>query len=176
MGDSDRIPVARIGRSVGLRGDMRLNLLTDFPEQFKKGARFQTDRGELTVARYDGKRGTVRFEGIENVEEAKPLTNLYLYTTKARSQETCHLKEGEYFWFQLIGLPVVEEGEVLGKVAEIERLAGTDYLVVKTDEKLKAQGAPARFLIPYLDRYILQTRLEEGRILTRDARDILDAS
>ena len=172
----ERIPVARIGKTVGLRGEMRLNLLSDFPEQFKKGVRFMSDRGDLTIAAYNPDRGTVRFEGIDDVDAAKPLTNAYLYTTKADSQKHCHLGKDEYFWYQIIGLDVVEEGETLGRIKSIERMAGTDYLSVETAPELAAQDLPKRFLIPYIDRYVEGVDLEKGEIRTKDARAILEAS
>jgi len=123
----EKIPVARIGKTVGLKGEMRLNLLSDFPEQFKPGALFMSDRGELTIASYTPSRGVVRFEGIESIDEAKPLTNAYLYTTKEAGEAACRLKKNEYFWYQIIGLDIVENGEKIGAVKDIERLAGTDY-------------------------------------------------
>ncbi|WP_456382794.1 ribosome maturation factor RimM [Hydrogenimonas sp.] len=176
METSERLPVARIGKTVGLRGDLRLNLLTDFPEQFKKGARFMSDRGDLIVRSYNPERGTVRFEGIEEVEEAKKLTNAYLYTTKEAGEKACDLKEGEYFWYQIIGLTVEEEGETLGRVGDIERLAGTDYMVVETASDLAETGAPDSFLIPFIDRYVDRVDLEEKKVLTRGAKAILEAS
>jgi len=171
-----KIPIARIGKTVGLRGDLRLNLLSDFPEQFKRGARFQSDRGDLTVAAYNPARGTIRFEGIDDIDAAKRLTNAYLYTTKEAGEKACHLGKDEYFWYQIIGLEVFDGDKRLGRVKEIERLAGTDYLVVETDRALKADGAAGSFLIPYIDRYVDRVDLERGRVLTKGAEAILDAS
>ena len=176
MKESERIPVARIGKTVGLRGDLRLNLMTDFPEQFKKGAVFMSDRGDLTVSAYNPDRGTVRFEGYDDVDAAKPLTNAYLYTTKEAGEKACHLGENEYFWYQIIGLEVFDGDKRLGRVKEIERLAGTDYLVVDTDAALVENGAAKSFLIPYIDRYVDRVDLETGRLFTKGAEAILDAS
>ncbi|WP_457595906.1 ribosome maturation factor RimM [Hydrogenimonas sp.] len=176
MKGSDKIPVARLGRTVGLRGEMRLGLLTDFPEQFKKGARFMSDRGDLVVSAYNPSRGTIRFEGIDDVDAAKPLTNAYLYTTKEAGEKACRLKEGEYFWYQIIGLAVFDGERRLGEVKDIERLAGTDYLVVSTDPKLVEGGAAKSFLIPYIDRYIGDVDLKAGRLEAPGAGAILEAS
>jgi len=172
----EKIPVARIGKTVGLRGELRLNLLSDFPEQFRKGASFMSDRGDLTIAGYNPARGTVRFEGIGSVDEARRLTNSYLYTTKEAGEAACRLEKGEYFWYQIIGLEVVENGESLGRVREIERLAGTDYLQVETARPLSEAGLAKRFLIPYIDRYIDRVDLARGEILTTGAKEILEAS
>ncbi|WP_457598773.1 ribosome maturation factor RimM [Hydrogenimonas sp.] len=172
----EKIPVARIGKTVGLRGEQRLNLLSDFPEQFRKGATFMSDRGDLTIAGYNPSRGTVRFEGIESVDDARRLTNAYLYTTKEAGEAACRLEKGEYFWYQIIGLEVVDAGETLGRVREIERLAGTDYLQVETAPPLVEAGYAKHFLIPYIDRYIDRVDLREGRVVTIGAKAILEAS
>jgi 16S rRNA processing protein RimM len=176
--DEERLPIARIGKSVGLRGEMRLNLLTDFPEQFKKGATFDSDRGPLTIVSYNSERGTVRFEEVDNVDDAKQLTNAFLYTTKAAGEAACRLKKGEYFWYQIIGLWVYDEEErtPLGRVRDIERMAGTDYLMVQTSLEEVKKGAPESFLVPYVDRYVDRVDLAEGKIHTRGARDLMNAS
>jgi 16S rRNA processing protein RimM len=172
----EKLPIARIGKTVGLRGDLRLHLLSDFPEQFKKGATFMSDRGDLTVSSFNAERGTIRFEGINNIDDAKRLTNAYLYTTKEATEEACKLNEGEYFWYQIIGLEIDEDGSLLGKVEEIERLAGTDYLLVKTDHTLVENGAAKNFLIPYVERYIDRVDLKKGKVFTTGAKAILEAS
>ena len=40
----NRIPIAKIGKSYGVKGWAKLHLLTDFPEQFKAGATFESDK------------------------------------------------------------------------------------------------------------------------------------
>ncbi|BBG66577.1 16S rRNA processing protein RimM [Hydrogenimonas sp.] len=172
----EKIPVARIGKSVGLKGDMRLNLLSDFPEQFKPGAKFMSDRGDLVVESYNPSRGVIRFRGIESVDEAKPLTNAYLYTTKEAGEAACRLGKDEYFWYQIIGLELVEDGEKIGRISDIERLAGTDYLQVETSAALVEKGAAKRFLVPYIDRYIVGVDLKEGIVESSGAKEILEAS
>ena len=49
------IEVAQLGRLVGLKGELKLHLHCDFPEQFKKGKTFQTSRGETLEVLYKGK-------------------------------------------------------------------------------------------------------------------------
>jgi 16S rRNA processing protein RimM len=168
--------IAQIGRTVGLWGDLKFHLHTDFPEQFKVGAVFKSDRGELTIADIDMKRGTVRFRGYESIDAAKKLTNTKLYTDLKQTQENCTLHEGEYFYFDIEGCTVMQGDLVLGMVDEIQRLTDTDYLVICTDEALVKEGLPKSFLIPYIDRYILNADIKEKKIYTRDARDILEAS
>lgn len=168
--------IAQIGRTVGLWGDLKLNLHTDFPEQFKEGNTYKSDRGELTIVKINPERGIARFRGYEGVDEAKKLTNVKLYASEEQTKETCLLGEGEYFWFDIIGCSIDEEGELLGKVVEIQRMVDVDYLVIQTEDVFVSEGLPKSFLLPYIPRYILQTDIDSGMIFVQDAKEILEAS
>ena len=168
--------IAQIGRTIGLWGDLKLNLHTDFPEQFKVGATFKTDRGELTISDVNFKRGIIRFQGHESIDSAKKLTNAKMYTDLEKTQENCDLEEGQHFYFDIEGSTVVQGDLVLGVVDDIQRMVDIDYLVVMTDEALVEAGMSKSFLLPYIDRYILTANIEEKKIYTKDAKDILEAS
>ena len=171
-----KLAIARLGRSVGLKGEMRFFNLCDFPEQFQAGAVFESDRGEVKIERINLAKGTIKLVGINTPEEAKKYTNAYLYTDEQKTKEQIELKEDEYFWFDIIGLKLYENGELLGKVIDIERLPAADYLVVATDEALQKQNLPKRFLVPYLDKFIKNVDLEKKSIQAVGAKEILEAS
>ena len=42
---NELLQVARLGKTVGLKGGLRLYNLSDFPTQFKKGAKFLLENG-----------------------------------------------------------------------------------------------------------------------------------
>jgi len=168
--------IAQVGRTVGLRGDLKLHLHTDFPQQFKKGITFKSDRGDLTVSDINLKRGTIRFEGFGNIDDAKKLTNAKIYSNLEQTKELCSLDEGEHFWFDIIGCDIVDDGEVLGKVVDIQRMLDIDYLQIKTDSKLVKENMPKEFLLPYIPRYIDSCDIDAKAIYTKDAKDILEAS
>ncbi len=173
---SDKLYIGKVGKSVGLKGENRLILATDFPEQFKPGASFETKKGVLTVASFDSNRSLIRFENVSTPEEAKKLTNLELYTTLDATKAACDLEEGEFYWFDIIGLQVFEDAVLLGVVREIERIGTTDYLLVDTDKSLTDQKMAKTFMIPYIDPFIVETDLKKGRIEVEGAYDILEAS
>ena len=173
---NDTSLIAQIGRTVGLWGDLKFHIHTDFPEQFKAGKTYKTDRGDLTISEMNTKRGTIRFQGYESVDAAKQLTNVKIYADIAQTKEDCDLKEGEHFWFDIIGCQVKQEDEILGVVEEIQRMADTDYLSIKTDNALVEAGFSKNFLLPYIDRYIIKSDTQEKIVYTKDAKDILEAS
>ncbi|MCH5323103.1 MAG: 16S rRNA processing protein RimM [Helicobacter sp.] len=154
----DWVCVAKIGRAVGIRGEMLLHLLSDFPESLKRGCEFFCDLGTLELEYYNPKRSLVKFSQINSKEEAKTFTNLILYTTQEATKKQCLLKENEFFWFEIIGSSIIENDELLGEVVEIERFGREDYLQIKTAPALVAQKLPKSFMIPYNKRYILEVQ------------------
>jgi 16S rRNA processing protein RimM len=168
-----KIPIAKIGKSYGVKGWQKLHLLTDFPEQFKPGAVFESDKTDLTIEKIDLKRKIVKFKGIDTPEDAKKLTNRVLYSTPEKTKQEIKLKENEYFWFDIIGCDVIEKDKVLGKVIDIERV-DVDYLVIKTDESLVKQGFPKRFLIDF-KRNVDKVDVENKKIYAKGAIELLES-
>jgi len=168
-----KIPIAKLGKSHGVKGWQKIHLLTDFPEQFKPGATFSSDKVDLTIEKVDLKRGLVKFKGVDTPEDAKKLTNRVLYTTEEESKKNIKLKKDEYFWFDIIGCDVFEDGKRLGKVKDIER-ADVDYLVIDTDEELVKNGYPKRFLIDF-KRNVEDVDLENKKIYAKKAMELLNS-
>ena len=127
---------------------LKLHLHTDFPEQFQVGYSFETSSGSLEISRINLKRGLVAFKGYDGVDYAKKLTNTKIYASLDETKERCKLEEGEYFWFEIDGCSVIENGETLGKITEIQRMVDINYLIIETDEKLVESGLSKSFLIP----------------------------
>ena len=167
--------IATIGKSVGLWGEVKLHLHTDFIEQFKKGASFTTNKNQkLIIEKYNHDRGVVKFLGISTLDDAKKLTNQQLLTTKEESYKNCELGDEEYFWFDIIGCKVVEDGKTLGVVKDIQRITANDMLEIKTDKTLTNDGLAKSFLIPYIkDVYIKSVDLESKTITTQNAIELL---
>ena len=173
---NDHALIAQIGRTIGLWGDLKFHLHTDFPEQFIIGNSYPTNRGTLTIADINHKRGIIRFVGHESIDSAKKLTNTKLFANEKQTKENCDLKEGQHFWFDIIGCTVKQDDLVLGTVKDIHRMGDTDYLAIDTDAKLIEEEQPKNFLLPYIERYVIKTDVEEKIVYTKDAKDILAAS
>ena len=173
---SDNALIAQIGRTIGLWGDLKFHLYTDFPEQFKIGTTYKTNHGELTIVDINLTRRIIKFRGYESIDSAKKLTNTKIFSNEAFTRENCDLKSGQYFWFDIIGCTVRQDELVLGVIKDIQRMGDTDYLIVETDEKLVAEDLPKTFLLPYIERYVINADMESRIVYTRDTRDILEAS
>lgn len=174
----DKIYVAKLGKTVGLKGDLKLHIDSDFPNQFKKGATFTTNRNlTLKVLNYNSNNGTIKFETYEDIDFAKKLINQELFTSIEATKDNCKLEENQHFWFDIIDCEIIENNVVLGKVKEILRYPITDYLEVITSKQLVDKELPKSFLIPYiLDTYILKVDVKDKKIFTEGCFDILKNS
>ncbi|EMR60015.1 16S rRNA processing protein RimM [Helicobacter pylori CPY1662] len=178
--------VGRIGKSVGLNGGLRLHLESDFPECLKKGVKvsaaplnvfsYASSFKEYTIHSYEHAKNLLFLETIHTPEKAKELTNLGLFMSEAESKKLCVLKDGEFFYCDLVGLSVVEENEILGKVIEIQRISQIDYFLVETARSLVEKGLAKIFLIPYRDFYIKEILLQDKKITTSNAKTLLENS
>ena len=132
---NDLVLVAKLGRTIGIKGFVRLHNLSDFPEQFKRGASFFDENGrEFIIKECSG--DSVLFEGFEGIEKAKNLVNLSLFQSIEQSRESCKLGKDEFFYFDIIGLKVLENGVLLGIVKDIIEAGVNHLLLIATDEKL----------------------------------------
>lgn len=175
---NNTIYVAKLGKIVGLQGHLRLFIDSDFPEQFKKGVVFTTNRNlQLKVLEYNHKSELIKFENYEDVEVAKKLTNQELYVSIEQTKEICKLAKNEFFWFDLISCDVYENGLKLGIVKEIHRYPLNDYLEIVTDIELTKKDLPKTFLIPHIfDKFVLNVDVENKKIDVINSFGILENS
>jgi len=169
--------IATIGKTVGIKGDMKFHDKSDFPEQFKVGSSFLINKQDrITLTDVNHERGLVKINNLTNSEDCKKFTNAKLFTTYEETRKNCHLKKGEYFWFDLEDCQVYEDGKLLGVVKEVERIAITNYLNIVTDESLVNSGSSKSFLVPFVEPFKQSVDIDKKIITLSGAMDILEAS
>ncbi len=133
------LEAAKITKAVGLKGEMRAQLLCDSEEILTDFDLFLGKEhtpikaiSAVPVKSANGDMCRLRLEGVETVEQAQKLTGKILYINR----EDAQLPEDTYFIADIIGLPVYdcETGELYGKVSEILQNAPTDVYVIKSPE------------------------------------------
>lgn len=116
----------------------------------------------VSKGRSHGKGMVAHFEGCDDREQARLYNGADIAVPRERIPE---LPEGDYYWYQLEGLQVINvQGTILGKVDHMMSAgASNDVLVVKGDaDSLDRQER----LIPYVPEiYVKEVDLEQGRIL-----------
>ena len=86
------------------------------------------------------------------------------------------MQKGEFFYFDIIGLEIHEDGAILGRVKDISQIGSSYLFEVETDKGLISQALPKEFFIPYVDAYVKEISLNERKIFTQNARAILENS
>lgn len=173
----EKIYIAKLGKTVGLKGQQKLHIDSDFPDQFKKDTKLTTDKNqELIIETYNATSGVVKFIGIDTIEDAKRLTNRQLFVSDKDTRENCKLGDKQYFWFDIIDCEFQENGEILGKISDIQRMPLSDYLVIETKQELVKENYANTFLIPYTDNYIVNVDIQNKMITAKNSKDILKAS
>jgi 16S rRNA processing protein RimM len=133
--DDERLVVALVRGVHGLDGAIRVEILTDRPEEryaprsvlFREGS----DR-PLTVTRSsaiaDGPGWRLQFAEIRDRAAAEALRGAYL---EIAAGPDAVLPRGAYFWHEVIGATVVStDGTVLGTVRDVYRSGGAEVYVV----------------------------------------------
>lgn len=130
------ITIGKARKPWGVKGEIAVDLLTDFPERFRKltSVVLVSPRGEeitCTVAgvRYLGGEPLLKLAGYDSPEQAKALNNWFIKIPEAEAEP---LPEGQYYWFELIGMEVwSESGERLGVIDDIFETGSNDVYVMK---------------------------------------------
>ena len=158
--------LGEILRPHGVRGELRLRLLTDYPERINdmewlyigKDARSE-DAEEYHVEylrpHQDGY-GLLKLAGIDDRNAADLLRQLFVMVAL---EDAVPLEEGEFYLYQLIGLTVeTQEGVSLGVIREVLETGANDVYIVDSPER-------GEILIPVTDETILKTDIEAGLVV-----------
>jgi 16S rRNA processing protein RimM len=132
----ERLVVALVRSLHGLRGAVRVEILTDRPEErFKPGQVLfrEGDTAPLTIesaaAVADGPGWRIRFRELADRTAAESLRGAYLEIAVRPAAE---LARGEVYWHEMLGVTVSDtEGRALGTVRDVYRAGGAEVLVVK---------------------------------------------
>ena len=159
VGEPEYLVVGFLRRPHGVKGEMLMDVRTDFPERLKTGMTvFVGDAYQpmVLVSRRQHAAGMlVRFRGIKTPEEAGLYRNTWVSVPTADRPD---LPEGEYYHHQLIGLRVITDEDVeLGKLVDIIETGANDVYVVR-----EADGS--EILLPAIPSVILDIGLADRQM------------
>lgn len=152
------LAIARVAGPHGLRGEVKANILTDFPERFHRTrevwlgsppTRFLVQR-----ARPTGRQVILKLEGIDTREQVEAWRGQLVQVPES---EAVALPPGQYFWHQVIGLEVRgQDQRPLGRIREILQTGSNDVYVV--------QGEQGEWLLPATREVIKEIDPERGLV------------
>jgi 16S rRNA processing protein RimM len=163
------VAVGKLRRPHGVRGEIIMEVYTDFPERLEVGMVLYAGETRqtltLTRRRWHQDALLLTFEGYTTPESVGLLRNQIVYV---RAAELPSLPEGEYYHHQLLGMQVVDDsGRLLGMVAEILETGANDVLVVRAESGREV-------LLPMIDEVVLDIDLKAKQIRVHLLPGILD--
>lgn len=156
------IAVGRLRRPHGVKGEIFMSVLTDFPERLRPGKRVFVgeDHRPMTIASLRPHQNAllVSFRGIGTSEEIGQFRNQYVFVRKS---DLPKLPEGEYYHHELLGLTLVDENDQpLGVLEEILETGANDVYLVRTPDGKD-------LLIPAIPDVVLDVDLPARQIRVR---------
>ncbi len=165
-GEPVYLVIGFLRRPHGVKGEIVMDIHTDFPERIKDGKKIligekhQAHTLDTVRSRNDGL--LISLQGVDTPEDAGKFRNQWVYV---KASEVPPLPEGKHYKYELIGLDVVEDnGNALGKLAEILETGANDVYIVRDDagKEILLPAIPAVILHLDMDQRILKVHLLEG--------------
>lgn len=168
VGPLTHLIIGKIVSAVGLRGEVRVTVDTDFPERFEalNTVLVGDDLVPMTVerGRLQDRTAVLKFKGVDDRTAAEGLRGRLI---QIPIEEAAPLPEGVWYWHQLLGLDVwTAAGEHVGTLHEIIETGGNDVYVVKRDGR--------EFLIPAIESVIQSVDLDARRMTIEPLPGMLD--
>ncbi|MSQ23179.1 MAG: 16S rRNA processing protein RimM [Chloroflexi bacterium] len=161
------IAVALATSPQGVQGELRCQLLTDFPERFNYTKRmFAGDEyREVLVERARLHRGGVvlKLAGVNDRDAAALMVGSLFYVPET---EAVRLPPGTFFWHQIIGLRVqTQDGQDIGHVVEILATGSNDVYIVDAGGR--------EILIPATKEVVLSIDTQQGIMIVEIMEGLL---
>lgn len=156
------VAVGHIVAPHGIRGEVKVELMTDFPERYRPGAKFYlgdlagtaVTPVQVTAARPHQDAMLVKLASVPDRNAAELLRDQYLLILE---EDLMVLGEHENYVHDLIGLQVfAADGEVLGELTEVLFTRANDVYVVT--------GPQGEVLLPALREVVLHVDLAARRM------------
>jgi 16S rRNA processing protein RimM len=158
----DYLEIGRIIRPHGVRGEMVAEAGSDLLPGLASGTEIyvgpEHNKMVLDSIRPHRDRVLLKIRSIADRNQAEALRNQALYLS---ADQVDPLPDGEYYYWQIVGLEVFEEsGHRLGVVKNIIETGANDVYVIESPEGKE-------ILLPAIEQVILQVDLDEERMTVR---------
>lgn len=160
----DKILIGIVAKPQGLKGEIKINPITDDINRFKKLTYVYIGNTKYDVENVSvrGQFVVVKVKGINSCEQVEPLRQL---NVEVERKDAVELKKDEYFMVDLIGCNVIlEDGTVLGEVKHFDRFGANDVATVKD-----IYGK--EFMFPFLKEVLVEVNIEKKYIMVNSKFD-----
>lgn len=152
------IEVGQIVNTHGLRGEVKVNPWTDFPEIYSSfDSVFTGDGIEYKIIGVKYQKGCVllKLDGVSNIDDAQRMRGNTLYVPRVLFDS---LPENTYLIADIIGLAVKDADREYGVISDVITTGSNDVYVVKGEDY-------PQLLIPAIKDVVKEINVEKGYVL-----------
>jgi 16S rRNA processing protein RimM len=161
MTDAKLIAIGKAVAPHGVRGDVRVIPLTDFPDRFRTTETVQLEDGrtlDIESVKYHKQFVLLKFRGIDDRDAAQALKGKLLMVGRA---DLVKLPDGHYYIFDIVGLKVFDEtGANLGTVTDVLATGANDVYIAERE-------GHKPLLIPAIKDVVREIDVPGGRMTVR---------
>jgi 16S rRNA processing protein RimM len=163
------LALGRIQRPHGVRGEVRLEILTDYPERLSglKTVFLGSEHRAYQVenCRLHQKIALVKLAGLDDRDSADQLRGKMVHVA---IEDAVPLEGDEHYEFQMEGVQVVTDaGQVLGEIVEVFTAPGANDVFI-------VHGPLGEILIPVIEDVVTDLDLDAGRLVIHPLPGLLD--
>ena len=161
----DLVVLGKITSVHGVRGEVKIYSFTDPIDNLLDYRQWTLKRDgdvrqmELVSGRLQGKVLVAKLKGLDDREVARTFAGFDICVPREQLPD---LDDGEFYWYQLVGLKVIDlQGQLLGRVDHLLETGANDVMVVKPctgslDDRER--------LLPYTEQCVQQVDLVAGEM------------
>jgi 16S rRNA processing protein RimM len=170
-GEPEYLLVGTLRRSHGVRGDMVLEIATDFPERLKAGTNvFVGPSHRPFMIRHARPHAAGLILGLDSVDSPEKAGRLRNQGVFVKTVERPKLPAGQYYQYELIGFEILgDHNEKIGTLEEIMRTGANDVYVVKRPDG-------GEVLLPVIPEVVLEIKVPERVIRVHLLPGLVDGS
>ena len=153
------LTIGKVLKPRGLKGELKFETYSSDPARFCDLKKLSIDKTEYTVLRIsiEGNVAYCVLDGVYSVEKAESLRGKLVTCNR---DDLPALDEGEHYIVDMIGLAVVVNGEVKGRISDILQYGSADVYVVKNGD--------VTFSFPAIKGVVKQVDIDGGKIVVDD--------
>ena len=152
----------RILKPKGLKGELKVQLISDFPESFVKRREYHVGKTADEAVLMHVQSAKIRqgfaymmLEGISSREEAEAVAGHQVFVT---ADALAPIQGDRAYIHELLGLKVYgKDGEQIGVVSDLLHMPAHDVYEIDTGER--------KVLVPAVDEFVEEIDIRKGRMV-----------
>lgn len=175
----DFIAIGKIVKTIGIKGNLKIIPLTDFPDRFyktknillfnEKNSSFYANKNfggydfAFSECKVFDKYINVKFVSFDTIEKSRELINLLVLVNE---KERVKLEDGLFYYYDLMDFEIYDNDKFIGRLVSVSNYGSGDLFNINYEDR--------EILIPYNKEFVKKIDMENKRIDVQLIEGFLD--